>query len=256
MKQNFKQFAFLVVAFVATIGVFSSCSEEESMVDATREQKVQELIRVSRSLADKHEIAMCFTEQMIRGGVDTLTVKDLERAYEVYAANTVEIYVCTDSTQVNTNGLKLSRSSRMVRETTLMPGEGNTILATYSLTWNPYRYKNQYERCKYNANLNIRIDWNHTGVSGVAVLFPKFFNETICYMNSFQNTIIEREQYGNIRFSTSTFFNILYDMMYCTFALWVEQDNYTQRVRLTLDNYNYGLEGVLELSNDNMIVVP
>ena len=246
MNKLRKQIALGFVALFATLCVISSCSEEEEcMIDVAREQKVQELLKVSRLLADQHEIAMCFTEQMIRGGIDTLTVEDLEQAYEVYAANTVEFYVCTDSVKANENGLKLSRSSRMARET-LLPGEGNTILASYELYWESY--VGEYGR--YDATLNVRIDWNNTGVSGVAVLFPRNFSEQRYFINSFVNTQIVRDKYGNLSFSTETSFSFTYECMYCYFNLWAEQNNYSQRVRLTIDNYNPSLRGALHMLNN------
>lgn len=249
MNKLRKQIALVFVALFATVCVFSSCSEEESMIDAEREHKVQELLSVSKALAKKHEIGLCFTERMIRGGIDTLTVEDLEQAYEVYAANTVEFYVCTDSVMANENGLKLNSSSRMARET-LLPGEGNTILASYELYWESYVGYHG----RYNATLNIRIDWNDTGVSGVAVLYPTHYNEQRTFMDSFFNTQIIRDNYGYLNFSTETNFSFTYDCMYCHFYLWAEQNNYRQRVRLTLDSYNPSLSGALLLVNNNIII--
>jgi hypothetical protein len=213
------------------------------------------LIRVSRSLADKHEIAMCFTEQMIRGGVDTLTTEDLERAYEVYAANTVEFYVCTDSTQANANGLKLNRSSRMARETVLMPGEGSTILAYYTLNWYPY-YGTIYD--KYGADIRIRVDWNYQGVSGVVNLYPYHvnFSPQMIYLNQFRDVVIERNNNGELEFSAESDFNVLYGNMNCYFMMWVKQQSFTQQIKLTMTEYITTAEGVLYLSNDNVFIQP
>ncbi len=231
---------------------FQSCSEEDSVVDVAREQKVQELLRVSRALADKHEIAMCFTEQMIRGGVDTLTTEDLERAYEVYAANTVEFYVCTDSTLANANGLKLSRSSRMARETTLVPGEGGTILATYNLGW----VSTTRAGYVYDAIMNLRVDWNYQGVSGVVSLFPEDnkLSNTMLFLNLFDNVVVQRSDWGELMFSAEKDFRIYYGDMSCYFMMYVEQYSFTQRIKLTMLDYYTNISGHLYLSNDDLLL--
>ncbi|MBQ2122885.1 MAG: hypothetical protein II200_02695 [Bacteroidaceae bacterium] len=250
MNKLSKQIALVFVALFATMCVISSCSEEECMIDAEREQKVQKLLRVSRSLANQHEIAMCFTEQMIRGGIDTLTVEDLEQAYEVYAANTVEFYVCTDSVKANENGLKLSRSSRMTRETVLLPGEGSTIIAPYNLYWHAdYGLINRYE-----ANLLIRVDWNDQGVSGVVNLNSQRYGSTIEFLNLFNNIVIERDSEGELFFSAEKDFRIYYGSMFCYFMMWVEQHSFSQRMKVTMIDFNADLGGSLYLSNDNIMI--
>ena len=187
----FKIGYFFLTTFLLLL--FQSCSEEESMIDAEREHKVQELLSVSKALAKKHEIGLCFTERMIRGGIDTLTVEDLEQAYEVYAANTVEFYVCTDSVMANENGLKLSRSSQMARET-LLQGEGNTILATYRLGWEDISRAKFY----YDATLNLRVDWNDQGVVGTAVIFPDDFKipSSVQFIHTFHNIVFDRDDFA------------------------------------------------------------
>ena len=252
MNKLRKQIALVFVALFATVCVFSSCSEEEFMIDAEREHKVQELLRVSRSLADQHEIAMCFTEQMIRGGIDTLTVEDLEQAYEVYAANTVDFYLCTDSVKANENGLKLSRSSRMAREVILLPGEGGTFIRSYTLTWWPFPYS---PGSNYDASMNVRVDWNSEGISGVVTLYPSCdkYYDVLHFIDYFTNTSLIMDEYGDLKFSTETFFQLHYGLMYCDFALWVEEGPFYQHVRLTLQSYSGGLGGTLQLSNDNQI---
>lgn len=253
MNKLRKQIALVFVALFATVCVFSSCSEEESMIDAEREHKVQELLSVSKALAKKHEIGLCFTERMIRGGIDTLTVEDLEQAYEVYAANTVEFYVCTDSVMANENGLKLNRSSQMARET-LLPGEGNTILATYRLGWEDVSRAKFY----YDATLNLRVDWNDQGVVGTAVIFPDDFKipSSVQYIHTFHNIVFDRDDFGDLIFSADTSFDIMYQDMYCYFVMYVEQHSFTQRMKLTMLNYNYNLSGTLTLEyNDQYITI-
>ena len=252
MNKLSKQIALVFVALFATMCVISSCSEEECMIDAEREQKVQKLLSVSKALANKHEIGLCFTERMIRGGIDTLTVEDLEQAYEVYAANTVEFYVCTDSVKANENGLKLSRSSRMTRESVLLPGEGNTILATYRLTWQEKNRANFY----YDATLNLRVDWNDQGVTGTVVVFPddSKISSTVQFIHTFHDIIIERDDFGELRFSANTDFNLMYHNMYCFFVMYVEQHSFSQRMKLTMLNHHCDLLGTLTLENDNEYV--
>lgn len=255
MKQNFKQITSLVVALFATMCVISSCSEEESMVDATREQKVQELIRVSRSLADKHEIAMCFTEQMIRGGVDTLTVEDLERAYEVYAANTVEFYVCTDSTLANANGLKLSRSSRMTEENggILDPNVGGTLIGEYDLNWTPTNNNGSRLAMDYSGSLRVRIDWGFYVTQGAVTFFPSFTNpqHPVTYFDVFNYNLFA-DPNNNPVFESEGFFSICMDGARCDFAVWGYESVFTRLMKLTLYYSTSNSSGVFELSNNGV----
>jgi hypothetical protein len=159
----FKIGYFFLTTFLLLL--FQSCSEEESMIDAEREHKVQELLSISKALAKKHEIGLCFTERMIRGGIDTLTVEDLEQAYEVYAANTVEFYVCTDSVMANENGLKLSRSTRIMGEEVLLrPEDGGSILGEFELRWTP----NDRAPIDYSGVIRLRIDWGYYVMQGIS----------------------------------------------------------------------------------------
>ncbi len=260
MNKLRKQIALGFVALFATMCVFSSCSEEEEcMIDDVREQKVQELLRVSRALADEYEIGLCFTESMIRGGIDTLTVEDLRQAYEVYAANTVEIYVCKDSVNANENGLKLSRSSRILRETvTLQPGDGGTIIEDYTLTWTPQTNRLAVD---YSGLLRMRIDWGYyfTGCTPYFMPYnaqaggvPVVTHPLTCsyYYDSFESV----GPIGNLVFEGECQFDLQMDGARCSFVVWAKETVYTRVMRLTLIGHTSNSPGSFTLSNDGDIL--
>ena len=243
------------------------------MVDTAREQKVQELLRVSRALANKHEIGLCFNERMIRGGIDTLTVEDLEQAYEVFAANTVEISVCTDSVIANSNGLKLSRSSRMAREAVeLRPGQGGTLLAEYMLIWT-HRNNRAAVNYDYSGQLRMRIDWgysinecvpyfipNYPQVGGIPIVcFPLNYTIYIDPLddNGYYN---EGEYYENLNpflvFEGECEFEIqMAEGVGCHFVVWAKDCSSMRVMKLTLTDYDSNLLGDFTLS-DNGIIIP
>jgi hypothetical protein len=136
----------------------------------------------------------------------------------------------------------------------LLPGEGNTVYATYNLYWNTFNSTNGI----YDATLRIRVDWNSTGVSGVISLYPNnlYLHEQIFQIYNFRNIVIERDNYGYLYFTAETEFQVHYGNIYAYFTLWVEQDNIGQRVRLTLTNYQCtsNSSGSLTLSYDDQII--
>ena len=262
MNKFLKQIDFVFVALFATTCIFSSCSEEESMVDTAREQKVQELLRVSRALANKHEIGLCFNERMIRGGIDTLTVEDLEQAYEVFAANTVEISVCTDSVRANSNGLKLSRSTRVYREEVdLWPGEGGTLLANYQLIWTP---RNNRAAIDYGGELRMRIDWGYyynecipyflpNGHQGTTpVTYPLRYSVYLELLNgeSIYDDSINNQNRRLVFEGESEFQLIMADGIHCEFVVWAKETVYTRVMRLTLIGYSSNLQGDFSLTDN------
>lgn len=268
MNKLRKQIALVFVALFATVCVFSSCSEEESMIDAEREHKVQELLSVSKALAKKHEIGLCFTERMIRGGIDTLTVEDLEQAYEVYAANTVEFYVCTDSVMANENGLKLSRSTRIMgEEAILRPQDGGVLLGEYELCWTP----NNRAPIDYSGVVRLRIDWGYYVMQGTSdflshssnintsvVFFP------LDYVIYYENLHDPDEDYSNdelnhipnydLVFETDGEFMLFMNEMRCDFVVWAKETVYTKMLKLTLRSHNAGLNGEFTLVNNGLII--
>lgn len=238
---------------------FQSCSEEDSVVDVAREQKVQELLRVSRALADKHEIAMCFTEQMIRGGVDTLTTEDLERAYEVYAANTVEFYVCTDSAKANANGLKLSRTSRIVGEDiALLPHHGGTLIGEYNLQWTPSNNVESRLAIDYSGLLRVRIDWGFYIMQGTATYYFTSSNNNaspipVTYFDLLNHNIY-LDSYNELVYETEASFSINMDGARCDFMVWGHESIYARVMRVTLCYYTSNSNGTFALSNDGIDV--
>ena len=268
MNKLRKQIALVFVALFATVCVFSSCSEEESMIDAEREHKVQELLSVSKALAKKHEIGLCFTERMIRGGIDTLTVEDLEQAYEVFAANTVEISVCTDSVRANSNGLKLSRSTRVYREEVeLWPGEGGTLLANYQLIWTP---RNNRAAIDYGGELRMRIDWGYYYNECIPYFLPNGHQGTtpVTYPLRYSVYLEPLEEYDDyyenededdhsenlnrrlVFEGESEFQLIMADGIHCEFVVWAKETVYTRIMRLTLIGYSSNLQGDFSLTDN------
>ena len=267
MNKLRKQIALVFVALFATVCVFSSCSEEESMIDAEREHKVQELLSVSKALAKKHEIGLCFTERMIRGGIDTLTVEDLEQAYEVYAANTVEFYVCTDSVMANENGLKLSRSSRIMgEEVELRPEDGGSILGEFELRWTP----NDRAPIDYSGVIRLRIDWGYYVMQGISYFLPHSSNLNssvvffpLDYVINFENLYGPEDDLNNDSiyvpnagkvFETDGEFLLLMEEMQCDFVVWAKETVYTRMLKLTLRSHNAGLKGEFTLDNNGIII--
>ena len=254
MNKLSKQIALVFVALFATMCVISSCSEEECMIDAEREQKIQKLLSVSKALANKHEIGLCFTERMIRGGIDTLTVEDLEQAYEVYAANTVEFYVCTDSVKANENGLKLSRSSRMTRESAeLEPDDGGTLLADYDLIWTP---QNNKAALDYSGLIKVRIDWGYyISAQGVVTYFPRQTQAggVVIYYPIYPSFYADPN--NDLVFEANGEFEIHMDGARCDFVIWAKETVFTRLIKLTLCSYssNY-TNGTFTLSNNNTIL--
>lgn len=235
MNKLRKQIALVFVALFATVCVFSSCSEEESMIDAEREHKVQELFSVSKALAKKHEIGLCFTERMIRGGIDTLTVEDLEQAYEVYAANTVEFYVCTDSVMANENGLKLSRSTRIMGEEVILQLEdGGSVQGEFQLIWTPN--DNLRAAINYSGLIQVRIDWGYyIDVIAYAHFAPNSYESQGAVALYGINHDLYYNPFNYIVFECQGRFTLYFDDMHCEFAVWAKETVYTQRLmRLTL----------------------